>query len=168
MRPDLIDTEGRSVRLWCGEMVRGVIANSDADLALAVSGITGPGGGTPEKPVGTVWFAWGRSGSAVVTRMLRFSGDREQVRRQAVAALRGHWISLSDKRQFGSFFLRFGRISHPQTSCRRSEEFSDRPGPSTILRICISPGLPRAGGRGAHGVCCRCCESVSPVPFSLQ
>ncbi|MCP5407830.1 MAG: nicotinamide-nucleotide amidase [Chromatiaceae bacterium] len=90
VRPDLIDTEGAVSEAVVREMVRGVIANSDADLALAVSGIAGPGGGTPEKPVGTVWFAWGRSGSAVVTRMLRFSGDRERVRRQAVlAALRG-------------------------------------------------------------------------------
>ncbi len=90
VRPDLIDTEGAVSEAVVREMVRGVIANSDADLALAVSGIAGPGGGTPEKPVGTVWFAWGRSGSAVVTRMLRFNGDRERVRRQAVlAALRG-------------------------------------------------------------------------------
>lgn len=90
VRPDLIDTEGAVSEAVVREMVRGAIANSNADLALAVSGIAGPGGGTPEKPVGTVWFAWGRSGSAVVTRMLRFSGDRERVRRQAVlAALRG-------------------------------------------------------------------------------
>ncbi|MCB1868177.1 MAG: nicotinamide-nucleotide amidase [Gammaproteobacteria bacterium] len=90
VRPDLIDTEGAVSEAVVREMVRGAIANSNADLALAVSGIAGPGGGTPEKPVGMVWFAWGRSGSAVVTRMLRFSGDRERVRRQAVlAALRG-------------------------------------------------------------------------------
>ena len=90
VRPDLIDTEGAVSEAVVREMVRGAIANSNADLALAVSGIAGPGGGTPEKPVGTVWFAWGRSGSAVVTRMLRFNGDRERVRRQAVlAALRG-------------------------------------------------------------------------------
>ncbi|MCP4287443.1 MAG: nicotinamide-nucleotide amidase [Gammaproteobacteria bacterium] len=87
---ELIEVEGAVSEAVVREMVRGAIANSAADLALAVSGIAGPGGGTPEKPVGTVWFAWGRSDSAVVTRLVRFEGDRDQVRRQAVlTALRG-------------------------------------------------------------------------------
>jgi nicotinamide-nucleotide amidase len=55
-----------------------------------VSGIAGPGGGRPDKPVGTVCFGWAVAGKAPVTRRLWFTGDREQVRRQAVAeALRG-------------------------------------------------------------------------------
>lgn len=71
------------------EMVHGALTNSYADCAVAVTGIAGPGGGTPEKPVGTVWFAWGRKarGSAntvINTRHCEFLGDRESIRRQSV------------------------------------------------------------------------------------
>jgi nicotinamide-nucleotide amidase len=83
--PALIEAEGAVSETVVLEMVRGAIANSDADLALAVSGIAGPGGGTPEKPVGTVWFAWGRSGSTPIARMEQFDGDRDRVRRLAVS-----------------------------------------------------------------------------------
>jgi nicotinamide-nucleotide amidase len=90
VQPELIDAQGAVSEAVVREMVHGAIANSAADLALAVSGVAGPGGGTAEKPVGTVWFAWGRCGSVPVTRMLRFDGERDQVRRQAVlAALQG-------------------------------------------------------------------------------
>jgi nicotinamide-nucleotide amidase len=51
---------------------------------VAVSGVAGPGGGTPEKPVGTVCFAWARQGEAVRSETKRYSGDRESVRRQSV------------------------------------------------------------------------------------
>ncbi|MFW6259164.1 MAG: CinA family protein [Halochromatium sp.] len=71
------------------EMAGGAIAHSQASIAVAVSGIAGPGGGTATKPVGTLCFGWALpEGIAVETRY--FAGDREQVRRQAVAhALRG-------------------------------------------------------------------------------
>ena len=65
-------------------MVAGALAHSQAEVALAVSGIAGPGGGSPEKPVGTVWFAWGQTGGGSVTRRECFAGDREAVRAQAV------------------------------------------------------------------------------------
>ena len=65
-------------------MVEGALAHSRAEVALAVSGIAGPGGGSPEKPVGTVWFAWGQAGGGSVTRRECFAGDREAVRAQAV------------------------------------------------------------------------------------
>ena len=59
-------------------------------FAAAVSGIAGPGGGTPAKPVGTVWFAWAGPDSALHSELRQFPGDREAVRRQAVAvALEG-------------------------------------------------------------------------------
>lgn len=67
------------------EMVAGALVHSQADLALAVTGIAGPDGGTLDKPVGTVFIAYQRRGcEAVCTRML-FAGDRQAVRRQTVA-----------------------------------------------------------------------------------
>jgi nicotinamide-nucleotide amidase len=55
-----------------------------ADVAVAVSGVAGPGGGTPEKPVGTVWFAWSSPDGTRAERR-HFDGDRDSVRRQSVA-----------------------------------------------------------------------------------
>jgi nicotinamide-nucleotide amidase len=72
------------------EMARGALRHSTADIAVAVSGIAGPGGDLPGKPVGTVCFAWlgGAGGERAETR--RFTGDREAIRRQAVGyALQG-------------------------------------------------------------------------------
>ncbi|ENO85004.1 CinA family protein [Thauera linaloolentis] len=66
------------------EMAEGALARSAADIAVAVSGIAGPGGGTPAKPVGTVCLAWARRGDPVHACTLRFSGDRTAVRRQTV------------------------------------------------------------------------------------
>jgi nicotinamide-nucleotide amidase len=72
------------------EMVIGALAASRADVALAVSGIAGPSGGSPDKPVGMVCFAWSEVGEAPRSTTRRFTGDREAVRRQAVVhALRG-------------------------------------------------------------------------------
>lgn len=72
------------------EMALGALRESAAQCALAVSGIAGPGGGTKEKPVGTVWFAWLCRGSPCQTRMEKYRGDRQAVRRQAVrTALQG-------------------------------------------------------------------------------
>lgn len=65
------------------EMVQGALDRSKATVALAVTGIAGPGGGSLDKPVGTVCFAWaGKQGARSET--MRFSGDRESVRRQSV------------------------------------------------------------------------------------
>ena len=72
------------------EMVEGALARSHAQVAVAVSGVAGPSGGTPEKPVGTVCFAWGRKGGRPESVTRRYSGDREAVRRQSVEhALKG-------------------------------------------------------------------------------
>lgn len=71
-------------------MAAGALRNSHADCALAVSGIAGPAGAVPGKPVGTVWFAWQRRDGECVTRREQFNGDRRAVRIQAVAvALQG-------------------------------------------------------------------------------
>ena len=72
------------------EMAQGALRRSAAQCALAVSGIAGPGGGTAEKPVGLVWFAWKRVDGPCRCRRHIFEGDREMVRLQAVqTALRG-------------------------------------------------------------------------------
>ncbi len=71
-------------------MVAGALRNSHADCALAVSGIAGPTGATPGKPVGTVCFAWQQRDGVCVTAREQFDGDRRSVRRQAVTvALQG-------------------------------------------------------------------------------
>jgi nicotinamide-nucleotide amidase len=72
------------------EMVSGALARFGATVAVAVTGIAGPSGGTPEKPVGTVWIAWKRLGGYAHAEVFQVDGDREAVRRQTVArALEG-------------------------------------------------------------------------------
>lgn len=75
------------------QMAEGALQLSGADVAVAVSGVAGPDGGTDEKPVGTVCFAWAvrkKSGIAVDGEQQRFDGNRNEVRVQTVAqALRG-------------------------------------------------------------------------------
>ena len=66
-------------------MVAGALAHSHAQVAVAVSGVAGPSGGTPAKPVGTVCIAWGMRGGEPVAETRHFDGDREAVRREAVA-----------------------------------------------------------------------------------
>jgi len=68
------------------EMVAGALVHSGAGVAVAVTGIAGPGGGTPGKPVGTVWIAWKRRGGYPQAEVFHFDGDREAVRRQTVSA----------------------------------------------------------------------------------
>lgn len=66
------------------EMASGASQAAAAEYAIAVSGIAGPDGGTPEKPVGTVWFAIAGPEGRVFTQRQIFAGDRDAVRRQAV------------------------------------------------------------------------------------
>lgn len=66
-------------------MARGAQQRSGARFTVAVSGIAGPDGGTPDKPVGTVWLAWADGGQLYAQRF-QFAGDRAAVRRQSVEA----------------------------------------------------------------------------------
>ena len=77
--------EGAVSEATAREMAEGALAASRADLAVAVTGIAGPGGGTAGKPVGTVCFAWAARGEAAIAATRSFAGDRQAVRRAAVA-----------------------------------------------------------------------------------
>jgi len=87
--PETLQEHGAVSRETVLEMAMGALANSAAQFSVAVSGVAGPGGGTPEKPVGTVWLAW--SGSHFTDAVCKhFDGDRETVRKATVhAALHG-------------------------------------------------------------------------------
>ena len=86
----LIATQGAVSEGVVLAMAAGALRFSQAKVAVAVSGIAGPTGGTPEKPLGTVWFAWQVQGGKAVAHCEVLSGDRHEVRRQAVIiALRG-------------------------------------------------------------------------------
>lgn len=88
--PDTLASFGAVSEATVREMVAGALRNSQAQVALAVSGIAGPGGGTVEKPVGTVWFAWGIKDGVSVARLYQLAGNRAEIRKQAVSiALQG-------------------------------------------------------------------------------
>jgi nicotinamide-nucleotide amidase len=72
------------------EMAVGALANSRADVSVSVTGIAGPTGAVPGKPVGTVWLCWAARGGPVQSRRFLFKGGRVEVRKQTVAmALQG-------------------------------------------------------------------------------
>ena len=81
----LFDTLGAVSREVVEAMARGAQQASGAHFSVAVSGVAGPGGGSPEKPVGTVWLAW-MAGERVCSRRCQFAGDRQAVREQTVRA----------------------------------------------------------------------------------
>ena len=81
---DILDTFGAVSIATAWAMAQGALARSDADVAVAISGIAGPDGGTAEQPVGTVCFAWGGRRHSIHSVTLHFQGDRTGVRRQAV------------------------------------------------------------------------------------
>lgn len=90
VRPETLIRHGAVSEETVLEMVSGALIHSGAGVGVAVTGIAGPSGGTADKPVGTVWIAWKRRGGYPVMKQFRFDGDRDDVRRQTVAAaLRG-------------------------------------------------------------------------------
>ena len=90
VNPHTLEMHGAVSRETVVEMVSGALVHSGATIAVAVTGIAGPGGGTEDKPVGTVWVAWKRRGGYPRAEVFHFEGGRDAVRRQTVAAaLRG-------------------------------------------------------------------------------
>ncbi|AUM01195.1 CinA family protein [Pseudothauera hydrothermalis] len=93
--PVTLATHGAVSEATVREMVAGALAHSRADVAVAVSGIAGPTGGSAAKPVGTVCIGWGVCGHPPQTETLRLSGDREAIRRQTVAHALRRLIALA-------------------------------------------------------------------------
>lgn len=83
--PALIASDGAVSEAVARRMAEGALARSQAGLAVAVTGVAGPGGGTADKPVGLVWFGLARRDAPTSARHHLFAGDRGAVRRQAVA-----------------------------------------------------------------------------------
>jgi nicotinamide-nucleotide amidase len=86
VRPETLIKHGAVSEETVLEMVSGALIHSGASVAVAVTGIAGPSGGTPEKPLGTVWIAWKRRGGYPQMRRFHFDGGRDAVRRQTVEA----------------------------------------------------------------------------------
>ena len=80
----LIESHGAVSEQVARAMAEGAVAASRADIALSVTGIAGPGGGSAEKPVGLVWFGRARRGGPCTTHAQNFTGDRAAVRSQSV------------------------------------------------------------------------------------
>lgn len=95
VQADTLRERGAVSEATATEMAVGALRASRAGVALAITGIAGPAGGTSDKPVGTVCFAWAAKGREPRTETRLFPGGREEVRRQAVvAALTGLLLYL--------------------------------------------------------------------------
>ncbi|PSU06593.1 nicotinamide-nucleotide amidase [Photobacterium ganghwense] len=84
VQADTLATYGAVSEPVVREMAAGALANSAANISVAISGIAGPGGGSVEKPVGTVCFAWADDSGWMTVKTCHLPGDRQQVRQQAV------------------------------------------------------------------------------------
>jgi nicotinamide-nucleotide amidase len=90
VREETLRLHGAVSEATVREMAQGALDSSAADAAIAISGVAGPDGGTPDKPVGTVCLAWQRRGKSALTRTRHFAGDRHAVRVRSIEeALRG-------------------------------------------------------------------------------
>jgi PncC family amidohydrolase len=83
--PELLETHGAVSAEVAEAMVRGVVARTGADVAISITGVAGPGGGSDEKPIGTVWFGVWHDGQVESVRV-GFPGTRPEIRARAVMA----------------------------------------------------------------------------------
>ncbi|WP_250647545.1 CinA family protein [Sessilibacter corallicola] len=91
VNPETLANHGAVSEETVKEMAQGALAASGANMAVAVSGVAGPTGGSKDKPIGTVWIAWSaKFTNSTRSRLFNFNGGRAEIRRQAVmASLRG-------------------------------------------------------------------------------
>ena len=95
--PETLVSEGAVSESVVRQMVEGALKAAGADVAVAVSGVAGPDGGTEDKPVGMVWFAWAMKNGVMTTLCAQFEGDRAAVRQAAVEqAIKGLIEKLKD------------------------------------------------------------------------
>ncbi len=94
--PATLQTYGAVSEAVVLEMAQGALARSSTQLSVAISGIAGPGGGSAEKPVGTLWLAWATPTTCYARHYL-FSGDRRQVREQAVEMALQELLKLAEQ-----------------------------------------------------------------------
>jgi nicotinamide-nucleotide amidase len=97
VRSDTLARHGSVSEQAALEMALGALERSRATVALAITGIAGPGGGSPDKPVGTVCFAWARKDRPASAETRHFAGDREAVRRQSVEHALERLLQLLDE-----------------------------------------------------------------------
>jgi nicotinamide-nucleotide amidase len=84
VNPVTLDTFGAVSEPTVREMAEKALVNSDADVSIAITGIAGPSGGTPDKPVGTVWIAWARLNAPTQTFVDVFIGNRAEIREKVI------------------------------------------------------------------------------------
>lgn len=94
VRAETLQAHGAVSEAVACEMAAGALVHSGARASVAVTGIAGPGGATPGKPVGLVWIAWADRGGHVQPRRFVFGGDRTAVRRQSVAVALAGFLHL--------------------------------------------------------------------------
>lgn len=82
--PSLIASYGAVSSEVAEAMANGALETSNANIALSITGIAGPSGGSKQKPVGTVWIAWAIKNSLCFSQLFQFDGDRNSVRYQAI------------------------------------------------------------------------------------
>lgn len=83
------------------QMAQGAVKFSHADLSVAITGIAGPEGGTIEKPIGTVWFAWAGREFETISEKMVFDGNRATVRSNAILFAAEYWLHLIQQK-FGN------------------------------------------------------------------
>lgn len=91
--PETLEIFGAISEQTAREMVVGALKHSHASIAISITGIAGPDGGTPEKPVGTVCFAWVHAGK-LVSATHKLNGNRQEIRHQSVVAALGGLLKL--------------------------------------------------------------------------
>jgi nicotinamide-nucleotide amidase len=95
INPSVIASFGAVSEKTAREMAIGALTKSGADVSMAITGIAGPSGGSAEKPVGTVWFAWADKNLTTQAEMEIFVGDRQTIRIEAINKALQHLLDLS-------------------------------------------------------------------------